>query len=138
MKSKIMLMFSFLACILLFCQNCYAYSYKLSFQSEYDNTYSIIATDKTGYSEMVFNCWLYFIFNPYNYIIVNNLDSQISLTGNQLNKLKRIARIIDTINEQIDYCSWGEKRIKLDDMLTIQRKKLSLLLDEIFKQNDML
>ncbi len=138
MKSKIILMFSFLVCTFLFCQNCYAYSYKLSFQAEDDNTYSIIATDKNGYSETIFNCWIHFIEEPYDYIIISNLDSKYNLTGNQLNKLKRVSRIIERIEVQFDYCSWGEKRANLYRLLDIQRDKLSLLLDEIFKQNDML
>ncbi len=56
---------------------------------------------------MIFNCLIYSIDAPYNDIIISNLDSQISLTDNQLNKnkLKKSICIVERIEIQLDYRS---------------------------------
>lgn len=122
--------------VLLFSNNCFACSYNLIFKHRPDKTYTMISQGGSGKKEYLFDFDLFFLRGHCADVISKNLEQKFELTGNQLNKLKKITHIINMLTEQFNQCSWGEKRVKLHQNLSIQQKNLSTLLIEIFKQNN--
>ena len=113
-----------------------SYSFSLIFKPQPNRTHTMMSKHKSGETEYLFNCDLFYLGHPYSDIISENPEQKFELSGNQLNKLKRSIRIINEFNKQLNQCSWGERRVKIYQHLSTQQIKLVKLLGEIFKQNN--
>ena len=112
-------------------------SFHLLFEIEPDGTYTMISDickrkkRKDDVQEHLFNFDLFYFAPECSDVISNNPGKMFEITGNQLNKLKRSISIINNFSDQLNQCSWGEKRVRIYQHLDIQRQKLLKVLGEV-------